>query len=184
MLSHTSTEWAPWYVIPADRKWYARIAAGAVIANALIEIDPRYPEVSQETRDGLQEIKATLEGQAPDGRRGRPVRGQEQATRTRRRAVVATATQREQPLVRLDRDGAGTRDRDSPRARVDTDSGLTAAEAAERARAATARTPSRPRSRSPAGAVPGRVHELHAADPASARRSSRSRSRNGARRSS
>ena len=24
MLSHTSTEWAPWYVIPADRKWFAR----------------------------------------------------------------------------------------------------------------------------------------------------------------
>ncbi len=67
MLSHTSTEWAPWHVIPADRKWYARIAAGAVIANALLEIDPRYPEVSDETRKGLQEIKATLEGQAPDG---------------------------------------------------------------------------------------------------------------------
>ena len=31
MLSHTSTEWAPWYVIPADRKWFARIAAGAVL---------------------------------------------------------------------------------------------------------------------------------------------------------
>ena len=27
MLSHTSTEWAPWHVIPADRKWFARIAA-------------------------------------------------------------------------------------------------------------------------------------------------------------
>jgi polyphosphate kinase 2 (PPK2 family) len=29
MLSHTSTKWAPWYVIPADRKWFMRIAAGA-----------------------------------------------------------------------------------------------------------------------------------------------------------
>jgi PPK2 family polyphosphate:nucleotide phosphotransferase len=67
MLSHTSTEWAPWHVIPADRKWYARIAAGAVIANALLEIDPQYPEVSKETRDGLQEVKAALESQAPDG---------------------------------------------------------------------------------------------------------------------
>ena len=67
MLSHTSTEWAPWHVIPADRKWYARFAAGAVIAYALLEIDPLYPEVSKETRDGLQEIKKTLEGQAPEG---------------------------------------------------------------------------------------------------------------------
>ena len=67
MLSHTSTEWAPWHVIPADRKWYARIAAGAVIANALLEIDPHYPTVTQEQRDDLQEIKTTLEAQAPDG---------------------------------------------------------------------------------------------------------------------
>ena len=30
MLSHTSTEWAPWYVIPADREWFGRIGAGVV----------------------------------------------------------------------------------------------------------------------------------------------------------
>src|ERR1700744_6115418 len=40
MLSHTSTEWAPWYVIPADRKWFARIGAGAVLVQALMELDP------------------------------------------------------------------------------------------------------------------------------------------------
>src|SRR5215471_7920799 len=50
MLSHTSTEWAPWYVIPADRKWFARISAGAVIANALIELNPQYPTVGAEAR--------------------------------------------------------------------------------------------------------------------------------------
>jgi PPK2 family polyphosphate:nucleotide phosphotransferase len=67
MLTHTSTEWAPWYVIPADRKWYARIAAGAVIANALIDIDPRYPTIDDKAREALQEIKKTLEAQAPPG---------------------------------------------------------------------------------------------------------------------
>ena len=46
MLWHTSTEWAPWYVIPADRKWFARICAAAVLAHTLIQIDPHYPEVS------------------------------------------------------------------------------------------------------------------------------------------
>ena len=45
MLSNTSTEWAPWHVIPADHKWYARLAAGAVIVQALMEINPRYPTV-------------------------------------------------------------------------------------------------------------------------------------------
>jgi PPK2 family polyphosphate:nucleotide phosphotransferase len=67
MLTNTSTEWAPWYVIPADRKWYARIAAGAVIANALIDIDPRYPTIDKEAQEALQEIKKTLEAQAPPG---------------------------------------------------------------------------------------------------------------------
>jgi PPK2 family polyphosphate:nucleotide phosphotransferase len=67
MLSHTSTEWAPWYVIPADRKWFARIAAGAVIANTLIDIDPRYPRIDKAAEENLQQIKKTLEAQAPPG---------------------------------------------------------------------------------------------------------------------
>jgi PPK2 family polyphosphate:nucleotide phosphotransferase len=67
MLSRTSTDWAPWYVIPADRKWYGRIAAGAVIANTLIEIDPRYPTVGKKAREALQEIRRDLEAQAPAG---------------------------------------------------------------------------------------------------------------------
>lgn len=67
MLSHTSTEWAPWYVIPADRKWYARLAAAAVIGGALMEIDPRFPEVSDEQRRQLLDIKKELEAAAPKG---------------------------------------------------------------------------------------------------------------------
>jgi PPK2 family polyphosphate:nucleotide phosphotransferase len=67
MLTHTSTDWAPWYVIPADRKWFARTAAAAVIANTLIEIDPRYPTIDKQAQDKLQEIKKTLEDQAPPG---------------------------------------------------------------------------------------------------------------------
>jgi len=66
-LSHTSTEWAPWYVIPADRKWYARIAAAAVLVNTLMEIDPRFPTVDKQRREELLKVKATLEAQAPAG---------------------------------------------------------------------------------------------------------------------
>ena len=60
MLSETSTEWAPWYVIPGDRKWFARIAASAVIANALVEIDPQYPAVDDAERAALLEARAGL----------------------------------------------------------------------------------------------------------------------------
>ncbi|MBS1891857.1 MAG: hypothetical protein JST59_11225 [Actinobacteria bacterium] len=42
-LSHTSTEWAPWHVIPADRKWFAGIATAAVLVGALIDLDPPLP---------------------------------------------------------------------------------------------------------------------------------------------
>jgi PPK2 family polyphosphate:nucleotide phosphotransferase len=67
MLSHTSTAWAPWYVIPADRKWFARIGAAAVIANALIEINPRFPVLSKTQRQELLQVKTELEAQAPEG---------------------------------------------------------------------------------------------------------------------
>jgi PPK2 family polyphosphate:nucleotide phosphotransferase len=72
MLSHTSTEWAPWYVIPADRKWFARIAAGAVLVQALMEIDPRFPEVTDTQRETLLSAKRTLEAEAPKGAAGDP----------------------------------------------------------------------------------------------------------------
>ena len=51
MLSNTSTEWAPWYVVPADRKWFARIAAGRCSFNTLMEIDPQLSRVVTKKRD-------------------------------------------------------------------------------------------------------------------------------------
>jgi PPK2 family polyphosphate:nucleotide phosphotransferase len=73
VLSYTSTEWAPWYVIPADDKPFARVAAAAVLADALIEIDPRYPVVSAEAREALQAAKMGLEAEAPDGAAADPI---------------------------------------------------------------------------------------------------------------
>src|SRR5690242_7763990 len=67
MLTHTSTEWAPWYVIPADRKWFARIASAVVLANSLIEIDPQYPKVSPAARKDLAKVREVLVAQAPEG---------------------------------------------------------------------------------------------------------------------
>jgi PPK2 family polyphosphate:nucleotide phosphotransferase len=67
MFSHTSTAWAPWYVIPADRKWFARTAAAAVIANALIEIDPQYPRLGDQALHDLAQAKLQLEAEAPSG---------------------------------------------------------------------------------------------------------------------
>jgi len=67
VLSNTSTPWAPWYVIPADDKPFARVAAAGVLAHTLIELDPQYPKVSKEARDALGATKVALEAQAPAG---------------------------------------------------------------------------------------------------------------------
>jgi PPK2 family polyphosphate:nucleotide phosphotransferase len=64
MLTHTSTEWAPWWVIPADRKWFARIAAAALIGRALAELDPRYPVLDGAALAELREARAELEREA------------------------------------------------------------------------------------------------------------------------
>ena len=66
MLSNTSTEWAPWYVIPADHKWFARICVSAILAHTLVEIDPQYPSIGPAAREGLQEARAQLMAEAPE----------------------------------------------------------------------------------------------------------------------
>ncbi|AZT98832.1 PPK2 family polyphosphate kinase [Brevibacterium aurantiacum] len=43
VFERTSTEAAPWYVVPADRKWYARLAIQQLLLNALRNIDPQWP---------------------------------------------------------------------------------------------------------------------------------------------
>jgi PPK2 family polyphosphate:nucleotide phosphotransferase len=60
MLSHTSTEWAPWYVVPADRKWFARLATAAVLAQTLVELDPQYPPVQPAVRKQMAEARSDL----------------------------------------------------------------------------------------------------------------------------
>ncbi len=67
MLTHTSTGWAPWYVIPADHKWFARICVSAVLARTLMDIDPHYPVVDAAKRQDLAETRALLEAEAPEG---------------------------------------------------------------------------------------------------------------------
>jgi PPK2 family polyphosphate:nucleotide phosphotransferase len=60
MLSHTSTEWAPWYVVPADRKWFARICVSAIIAQTLIDIDPTFPVLDAQQLAELDRAREQL----------------------------------------------------------------------------------------------------------------------------
>ena len=90
MLSATSTRWAPWYVIPADHKWFARLCAAAVLVHTLIEIDPRYPVVSEDRRQQLRAVKAELEGEAPQGAPADPFAAKEANEAKEAREVAET----------------------------------------------------------------------------------------------
>jgi len=61
MLSATSTRWAPWYVIPADKKWFTRVAVADIVLSKLRSLKLRYPEVSELHKRELLKTKRILE---------------------------------------------------------------------------------------------------------------------------
>jgi len=60
MLTETSTEYAPWYVIPADRKWFMRYAVSNIIINRLLELKLDYPTLPDYEKANLAEAKQML----------------------------------------------------------------------------------------------------------------------------
>jgi PPK2 family polyphosphate:nucleotide phosphotransferase len=63
-ITHTSTSWAPWHIIPADRKWFSRLAVAYFIYEKMKSLDLAYPEVEPDHRQRLQEAKAVLEAES------------------------------------------------------------------------------------------------------------------------
>ncbi len=60
MIRNTSTKKAPWYVVPADNKSYARIVIASAIINAMDEMNLKYPKVSKQKIEELEGIKKAL----------------------------------------------------------------------------------------------------------------------------
>ncbi len=63
-IAATSTKWAPWYVIPADRKYVARALVADIITNAIADLDLKYPEVSPQQLEQLEAAKQQLESES------------------------------------------------------------------------------------------------------------------------
>lgn len=59
-IRNTSTEYAPWYIIPADHKWFMRMAVGSIIVNTLSELDIKMPELKEEEKEQLNKAKELL----------------------------------------------------------------------------------------------------------------------------
>jgi PPK2 family polyphosphate:nucleotide phosphotransferase len=60
-ISATSTDSSPWYIIPADKKWFTRLAVSEAIVQKLVSMNLHYPEVTDADRADLQEAKRLLE---------------------------------------------------------------------------------------------------------------------------
>ena len=62
-INETSKEYAPWYVIPADNKWFTRVAAIQIIIDAMEKMDLKYPELSEKETLALEDAKRQLESE-------------------------------------------------------------------------------------------------------------------------
>ena len=61
IFNHTSTEWAPWYIVPADHKWFTRLAVATVLYNTMKNLNLAYPTVSEQQKQSLLVAKEELE---------------------------------------------------------------------------------------------------------------------------
>jgi Polyphosphate kinase 2 (PPK2) len=62
MIRYTATEDSPWYVVPADNKWFTRTVVAAAIVETLEDLDLSYPKVDAQKRKELQAVQRVLEG--------------------------------------------------------------------------------------------------------------------------
>jgi hypothetical protein len=60
MVNKTATKNCPWYVVPADRKWYARLIVSRIVLETLREVDPQFPVVSDEDMERIEEYRESL----------------------------------------------------------------------------------------------------------------------------
>lgn len=66
-LSATSTEWAPWYVVPADQKWVTRVVVADVLTSAIQGLDLKFPEITDEQRQVLKDARKQLKHEGENG---------------------------------------------------------------------------------------------------------------------
>jgi hypothetical protein len=65
-IDATSTEWAPWYVIPADHKWVSRALIARILTREIESLDLKYPEVSPAKLKEIEAAKKQLEAEGKD----------------------------------------------------------------------------------------------------------------------
>jgi PPK2 family polyphosphate:nucleotide phosphotransferase len=63
MIRHTSTPEAPWHVVPADSKWFARLVVAAALVEAMERLDLRFPRVGRRQLEEMRRVRKALEAE-------------------------------------------------------------------------------------------------------------------------
>jgi PPK2 family polyphosphate:nucleotide phosphotransferase len=72
IVRHTASPQAPWYVVPADHKWFARVVIGSVIVAALDKLDLHFPRVDKASQEEFRKVRKALEHEGRSGRTKAP----------------------------------------------------------------------------------------------------------------
>jgi PPK2 family polyphosphate:nucleotide phosphotransferase len=75
LIRHTSSKEAPWFVVPADHKWFARVVIGSVIAGTLDGLNLRYPRVDKASLDEFATVRKALENEGQGKNKGNGKKG-------------------------------------------------------------------------------------------------------------
>ena len=75
MIRNTASKESPWYVVPADNKWFSRVIVASAVIDTLAGLDLAYPRVDQAKLTEIANARETLLGSKHSGRRGNPARG-------------------------------------------------------------------------------------------------------------
>ena len=68
IIRHTSSAVAPWYVVPGDHKWFARVVIGSAIVSALETLDLRYPRADKASQEEFERVRKALEKEGKGGK--------------------------------------------------------------------------------------------------------------------
>jgi polyphosphate kinase 2 (PPK2 family) len=69
IVRHTAAPHAPWFVVPADHKWFARVVIGSVIVAALDGLNLRFPRVDKASLEEFKKVREALEHEGKSGAR-------------------------------------------------------------------------------------------------------------------
>jgi hypothetical protein len=74
-IRETSRPYAPWFVVPADNKWFTRLVISSAIVEAMDALDLKYPKVDPAALAKMQSARTALAAELPKGKNGKPAKG-------------------------------------------------------------------------------------------------------------